>query len=200
MREMTACHECDLLLDCAPVANETGSAVCPRCGAELYRADPGSLERSLALTCAALILLVLANAFPFVGLNIHGQQIETTLFGTARQLWLNDMPLVAFLLMATVVVMPMIELGAMAWLLAPLHFKCRVPGFVPLFRALQWARPWAMVEVFILGVLVALVKLSHLAYVLPGTAIWCFGGLMLVLAALSVAFDPRTLWQMWEKS
>lgn len=55
-----------------------------------------------------------------------------------------------------------------------------------------------MVEVFILGVLMALVKLSHMADVLPGIAAWCFGGLMLLLAALSVVIEPRDLWRAWD--
>jgi paraquat-inducible protein A len=200
MKDLTACHECDLLLNDALVSTTKSGASCPRCAAELFRSDPDSLERSLALTCAALILLFLANSFPIVGLNIQGHQVETTLFGTVRQLWRDDMPLVALLLLATTVVMPLIEMLAMAWILVPLYFQRRPPGFVLLFRALQLAHPWAMVEVFILGVLVSLVKLSHLADVLPGPAIWCFGGLMLVLAALSTVLDHRTLWQSWERA
>ena len=198
MKELTACHECDLLLNSSFVTMQKSGASCPRCAAELFRVDSNSLERSLALTCAALILLFLANAFPIVGLNIQGHQVETTLFGTARQLWRDDMPIVALLLLATTVLIPLIEMLALAWVLLPLHFQRRPPGFIWLIRTLQLTHPWAMVEVFILGVLVSLVKLSHLADVLPGPAIWCFGGLMLVLAALSTVLDHRTLWQSWE--
>ena len=175
-----------------------GTVRCPRCGAVLYRVSRDALERSLALTCAALLLLLIGNLFPLVGLNIQGHHVETTVLGAARQLWRDDMPLIALVLLATTVLMPLIELGALVWLLLPLRSGRRPPGFIALFRALQLAHPWAMVEVFILGVLVSLVKLSHLADVLPGPAIWCFGALMLVLTALSSLFDSRALWQAWE--
>ncbi len=122
MKELTACHECDLLLNSSFVTMQKSGASCPRCAAELFRIDSNSLERSLALTCAALILLFLANAFPIVGLNIQGHQVETTLFGTARQLWRDDMPIVALLLLATTVLIPLIEMLALAWVLLPLHF------------------------------------------------------------------------------
>jgi len=194
----TACHECDLLLHELTPPITAGAVSCPRCGAVLYRVSHDALERTLALTCAALVLLLVGNLFPIVGLNIQGHHVETTVLGAARQLWRDDMPLVALVLLATTVLMPLIELSALAWLLLPLRSGRRPPGFVMIFRALQLAHPWAMVEVFILGVLVSLVKLSHLADVLPGPAIWCFGALMLVLTVLSSLLDHRALWQAWE--
>jgi paraquat-inducible protein A len=198
--ELTACHECDLLLREQGVAQIHNAATCPRCGAVLCRTDHQSMERSLALAFTALILLVIGNLYPIVGLNIQGQQIETTVFGAARQLWREDMPSIAMLLMATTVLIPLIELSVLVWLLLPLRLGMQPRGFVPLFKAFRLAHPWAMVEVFILGVLVALVKLSHLADVLPGTAIWCFGLLMLVLTALSTTLNPRVIWNSWEAS
>lgn len=197
---MMACPECDLLLRELVVPISSGAVSCPRCGAVLYRVSHDVLERTLALTCAALVLLLIGNLFPIVGLNIEGHHVETTVLGAARQLWRDDMSPIAVVLLATTVLMPLIELCALAWLLLHLRNGRRPPGFVVLFRALQLAHPWAMVEVFILGVLVSLVKLSHLADVLPGPAIWCFGALMLVLTALSSLLDHRALWQAWDKA
>jgi paraquat-inducible protein A len=83
----------------------------------------------------------------------------------------------------------------MIYLLVPLRF-CRLPyRFDVVFRLLQLARPWGMTEVLILGMLVALVKLAHIASVVPGTALWTFGVLMVLLAAASGAFDPREFWE-----
>ena len=194
---LTACHECDLLLRELPL-QPGGTASCPRCGAELYRSRPGCLERALALACAALVLLLFANAFPIVGLDLQGQRIETTVFGAAYRLWQDEMIPVALVLLATTVVVPFIELGALLWLMLPLHFGQRPPGFAMVFRTLRLAHPWAMIEVFILGILVSLVKLSHLAEVLIEPALGCFGALMLVLAALATQLDDYALWQAWE--
>jgi hypothetical protein len=82
--ELTACHECDLLLREPAIEQIQGASTCPRCAAVLSRADRDSLDKSLALACAALVLLLLANLFPIVGLNIQGQNVEATVFGAAR--------------------------------------------------------------------------------------------------------------------
>lgn len=200
---LSACPECDLLVRAttAQVARQF-SALCPRCGALLYRHSRHSrhsLENTLALACACLVLLVVANAFPVVGLNIQGQRIDTTVIGAAVKLWQNDMPAVSLLVLATTTVTPLLEMAGVIWLVLPLSFGRRPPAFAQVVRALQAARPWAMIEVFILGILVALVKLSHLADVLPGPAMWCFGALMLLLTTISAVFEPRDLWQAWER-
>lgn len=198
-KRLTACRECDLLV--GNVLSESGSytALCPRCGAHLYRHNGKSLEYTLALACAALVLLIAANAFPIVGLDIGGQRIETTMFGAAGRLWAEGSPTVSVLVLLTTTVVPLLELAAIIWMVLPLRFGRRPAGFPWLFRALKLAHPWAMVEVFILGVLVALVKLAHLAEVHPGAAAGCFGGLMLVLTTLTAIIEPKDLWQAWEE-
>ena len=84
---------------------------------------------------------------------------------------------------------------ALAWLLLPLRAGRRPPGFIGLCKAMQLAHPWAMVEVFMLGILVSLVKLSHLADVILGAAFWAMAALIVVLTLAGRAFDPRLLWQ-----
>ena len=195
---LIACHDCDLLLRAGGSADNAVDAYCPRCGALLYRERRNALEKALALTCAALILLLLANVFPIIGLEIQGQHTETTVLGAAVQLWRENMPVVSLLVASTTVLIPAVELVALLWLLLPLWRRRRPPAFGAVFRLLPPARPWAMVEVFILGVLVSLVKLESYADVLPGTAIWCFGALMLTLTWLTSLLDDRLLWRAWE--
>jgi len=195
---LTACHECDLLLQPVELSVPRSRAHCPRCGARLYSCYSDRLEKILALTLAALVLLLTANLYPVVGLNIQGNYTETTVLGAVRHLWQVGRETLGGLVLLTTVLMPAGELGAVLWLVMPLWRGRRPLGFAPVFRAFRLAHPWAMVEVFILGVLVSLVKLSHLADVLLGPAIWCFGGLMLLLAALASLLDAHTLWQAWE--
>lgn len=178
---------------------ERTSALCPRCGALLHRGG-GSLETILALACAALILLAIANAFPVVGLDIQGQRIDATVFGAARQLWREEMPAVALLVLTTTSLIPLLEIAALIWLTLPLLHGRRPRGFAQVFRALQAAHPWTMVEVFILGILVALVKLAHLADVVPGPAMLGFALLMPVLVTVSSLIEPYNLWQAWEEA
>jgi len=190
---LIACHECDLLQREAPLP-AGGVAHCGRCGAELYRSHPDSFERTLTLTLGAGVLFAIANAFPIIGLKLEGQVIQTTLFHTVRTLYDEDMKSVAALVFVTTMLMPALELFAMAYLLLPLKLG-RVPqGFALVFRMLQAVRPWGMVEVLMLGVLVSLVKLAHLAVVVPGIALWSFGALMILFAAIAAVFDSRELW------
>ena len=192
--KLIACHECDLLQ--REVHLPLGGIVrCGRCGAELYRSHPDSFERTLALTAGAILLFVIANSFPIIGLKLQGQVIQTTLFHTVQTLWNEDMKSVGILVFVTTMLMPAIELCALTYLLLPLKLG-RVPvHFAVVFRILQAVKPWGMVEVLMLGVLVSLVKLANLAGVVPGVALWSFGALMFVMAAIAAVFDPRDLWK-----
>ena len=69
-----------------------------------------------------------------------------------------------------------------------------------MFRLVQTVRPWGMVEVFMLGTLVSLAKLSHIAHVKPGIALWSFGVLMFMVAAAAASFDADDLWARVEAS
>ena len=190
---LIACHECDLVQREVPLPR-SGVARCGRCGATLYRSHPESIDRTLALTLGAVMLFVIANTFPIVGLQIQGQLIQTTLFHTARVLYDEDMKSVAGLVFVTSIAMPALELFALTYLLLPLRLGRVPPYFAIVFRMLQTVRPWGMVEVFMLGVLVSLVKLAHLAAIVAGAALWSIAALMLVMAAISTTFDARALW------
>ena len=198
--EVIACHECDLLLETVALTVVRSRAECPRCGARLYSYYGDRIEKILALTLAALVLLIAANCFPIVGLNIQGHYAETTLFDAVRLLWRDEREGMSALVLTTTVLMPALELSAVLWLVLPLWRGLRSPGFALVFRVFRLAQPWAMVEVFILGVLVSLIKLTHMADVLPGPAMGFFGGLMLLLTALGALLDPHALWHAWENA
>lgn len=188
-----ACHECDLIQREVRL-RPGGAALCARCGAVLYRNVPDGLDRTLAVTLAAAALFVLANVFPIVGLEASGQHTSATLLGTVMTLHEQDMTSVAALVFVTTFLAPAVHIGSVLYLLLPLKLG-RVPEGLPaVFRVVQAVRPWGMVEVFMLGTLVSLAKLSHLAAVKPGVALWSFGALMLLVAAGAASFDARALW------
>ena len=194
-RSLTACHECDLLQR-EPVLPPGGVACCRRCNAVLFRHTPDSIERGLAYTLGAAILFVVANLFPIVGLEIQGNLNATSLYGAVESIWKNDMEGVASLVFATTILIPAVEISLMLYVLLPLKFG-RLPGeLAAILRILQSVRPWSMTQVFILGVLVALVKLAHLAHVVPGISLWAFGGLILLLTAAVATFNTHELWNL----
>ena len=190
---LIACHECDLLQR-EIILPPGGVACCRRCGGVLYRNKPDSLDRTLALTLGAAVLFILANMFPVVGLDAQGTRISTTLFGTVRTLHDQNMTSVALLVFTTTILMPALDIGAMLYMLLPLRLGMVPKGLTAMYRLVHAVRPWGMVEVFMLGTLVALAKLSHIAAVLPGIALWSFGVLMFLVAAAAASFEPRDFW------
>ena len=189
---LIACHECDELQRLP--AGAVGSISCHRCGAHLHVIGPYDLSRPLALTLTALVLFVIANVYPMVMMEVQGTRITTTLLRAVHELWLKDVQLVSALVFVTVMVVPLVQIAAMLYVLVPLSFD-RVPPRVEFpLRLFQVARPWGMVEVFILGILVSLVKLAHMAHVVPGIALWAFAALVVVFAAIGSTFDPLRVW------
>ena len=194
-RALTACHECDLLQR-EPTLPPDGVACCRRCHAILFRQTPGSLERSLAYTLGAAILFIIANEFPIVGLDVQGIATATSLYGAVETIWKHDMEEVAALVFVTTILIPAMEMTLMLYVLLPLKFGHMPEGLAQILRVLQSVRPWSMTQVFILGVLVALVKLQHLAHVVPRIALWSFGGLILTLTAAIASFNTHELWNL----
>jgi paraquat-inducible protein A len=192
--ELIACPECDLLQRAAPVP-ANGVLHCCRCEAELSRNRPGGLERAMALSMGAVVLLAISNLYPIVGLSVSGTLVQTTLGGAVRMLFQSGMWPIAVLVLVTTIVMPIMQTACMLWILLPLRLGHKPWHATLVLRLCHQAQSWGMTEVLILGLLVALVKLSHIAAVVPGVALWSFGALMLVLAAANSAFDPHALWE-----
>lgn len=190
---LIACHECDLLQQRIALA-PGGRACCPRCGALLYSEPKGSLDHTFAWTLTTAVLLVLANAFPIVRLELQGQENSATLVGAALALWNQDMQPAAVLVLITLVVAPALELGALIYMVAPMRFGIIVPGFAQVFRLSRALGPWQMFDVFMLGIIVSVVKLGHLAKVAPGIGLWAFFGLMFASVATSVSSDAQSIW------
>jgi paraquat-inducible protein A len=200
---LIACPECDLLQrEIALPSGET--AACARCGLALYRGGGGAgshrLNRTIAFTLAALVLLVIANTLPIASLDLRGQHSQTTLLGAVHSLYAQDMKAVAVLVFITTLLAPAVELAAIGYMLIPLRLGRLPPQLSLAFRLTPAAHAWGLVDVFMLGVLVSLIKLGKLATVVPGIALWSFFGLILLLSAIGASYDPRAIWQHARKN
>lgn len=190
---LTKCHECDQTQRLPHIAPGE-SALCARCGTTLHRHRSNSLERSLALTLAGLILFVTANSFPFLSFEMQGQTTETTLMSGAFDLYNQGRWELAAVVLFTSIVAPGAQLLLLTVVLGALRFDRLPPGFAYLFRLVTQLAPWGMMDVFLLGLLVAVVKLSGLATIIPGTSLFAFVVLIFVLAAAQSALDPELVW------
>jgi len=192
--DLIACKYCDKLHRKVALPRRA-VARCGRCNAILYQYTDGRVDKLLAIALTALITYLIANYFPIVELETQGITTQTTLIGAIDQLWIDGRWLIALLVLCSALLFPLCEMLALLYLLIPLQFKRRPRHFDAVLRALLAIRPWGMIEVFMLGVLVTLVKLSSVARLIPEPALFAFGGLTL-LVALMLSFDPHTLWDV----
>ncbi len=191
---LIACPDCDLLQR-IPLLPPGGKARCPRCGKVVAAHKPCSLERTLALTVTAAIAFIVANMMPLMGLSAVGRTASTTIIGGVQEMWAQGERITALLVGFCVVLAPAVQIGFM---LAVLLAARRFPAPSWAGTLLRWAeihRPWAMVEVMMLGILVALVKIAELAAVIPGIGMFAVGALIFLLAAMTVTFDPEEVWE-----
>jgi len=194
---LMACHDCDLLHR-IPAVPEGMTASCCRCGAALAKPKRDSVERSLALAFAGLVLFLLANSFPFLGFKVQGQVRETLLLTGIRQLYMQEMQGVAVLVLITTVLAPLAQLLSLLYILLPLKLNRQAPGMFHVFRWLRSIEPWSMMEVFMVGILVSVVKLAKMAQIIPGIAAFCFMALIFVMAACMASLDSHEIWDRWE--
>jgi paraquat-inducible protein A len=194
---LVACPSCDLMQRLPELAPGE-SARCPRCDRELWRRRPDSLNRTLALSVAAAILYVVANSVPMLGLTVAGREAFTTVVGGAEQLWRDGQEIVALLVLLAAVIAPALQIVFMLGIVLGARRE-RVPRWVgTLLRHHPATRTWSMIEVMLLGVMVALIKIAELATVIPGLALFALGALVFVLAATQASFDPRQAWDRVE--
>ncbi|MCP3705672.1 PqiA/YebS family transporter subunit [Paraburkholderia sp. CNPSo 3274] len=193
-QRLIACHECDLLFR-KPSRVKGRRAACSRCGAGMT-ALPGSgwpLDWICAVTLAALIVFCIAQSFPVIELRANGMTSEATLFGAVRSLWSGNMRVVAIMVFCSAVLFPLIELLSLLYVLVPLRLGKLPPQFNAMVRLVQLVRPWGMIEVFMLGVLVTIVKMVSIAEVIPGPGLFATGALTVMLGVVA-SFDPSRLW------
>ena len=194
---LIACPHCDLLQRLPDLAPGT-SARCPRCEKELWRRIEDSLDRTLALTLAAAVLYVVANSVPMLSISAVGHGASTTVFGGAMHLWEDGPRVVGVLVLFTAIVAPALQIAIMLAIVLAARRR-RAPRWVgTLLRHHPTTRTWSMIEVMLLGVLVALIKIADYATVIPGVALFTLGALVFLLAGIQAGFDPREVWERIE--
>jgi paraquat-inducible protein A len=194
---LLACPDCDLLQR-LPELEAGASARCPRCDRELWRPRDHVRHRVLPLTLAAAVLYVVANTSPMLGLSAVGHVASTTVLGGAEQLWRDGRQIVAGLVLLTAIIAPALQIGFLLAIELGAR-RARPPRWVgTLLRYHPTTRTWSMIEVMMLGVLVALIKIAELATVIPGLAMYALGALVFLLAWMQASFDPREIWERVE--
>ena len=192
--ERIACIECDLLVQVGELG-EGQRAECPRCGNHLTAPAADGLTRTFAFALAACVLLVLANSFPFLSLKAKGLEQVMTLPRTAVQLYSDGYATLAVLVLGPIVGIPALMLATLMALIVPIRRRVSAPWLVPAGRLLFFLTPWAMVEVFVIGVLVSLVKIGAMATVVLGISFWAYVGFAVCFTASLSSLDRLQMWR-----
>ena len=174
---------------------------CPRCDAPLHTRKPDSLNRATALALAALILYVPANVLPVMSVVMFGKGAPSTIFGGIVEfVESGDYPLAALIFFASIAV-PVLKLFCLGLLIVSVRFRWRwgPRDRTVLYRVVEQIGRWSMIDIFVISILVALVKLGNIATIEPGLGATAFASVVVVTIFAAGNFDPRLIWDALEE-
>jgi len=193
MNSFLACEHCDSLYRRCPLARGE-KAICARCGDRLYGSPFESLERTLALNLAALVLFVVANAMPFMHVSLEGQAQSNLIYSGVVDLYDFGFAPLASLIFFTTMLAPLVKILATLYAVSSALAGWRLPGVAVAMRAAEILSTWSMLEVYLLAVFVAVVKLSMMATVDLRIGSYAFFGLILVSTWANSVLESDAVW------
>ncbi len=152
------------------------------------------MDRAVALAVAALILFLVANLFPILTFELEGRSQSASLLSGSQALWDGGYEGLAALVFFVLFLAPLIEVVGTLYVVVPLAVGRCAAQAGPVFRLVSRLRRWAMAEVFLLGLIVAYVKLSDLATIEPGPSLAALVGFILVQIWGDAALSPFEVW------
>ena len=197
MNNLIACHGCDLLVDVGEIENDS-RAECPRCGHFLTRYQQDAMSRVLAYSLSAIVMLLLANLFSFLSFSSSGLESVMTLGSTPGALLEFDMPLLAAMVAAFIIYIPAVILALLVSISVPLLLGRYAFWLKLAARGVFSLKSWAMVEVFIIGVIVSLVKIAAMAKVELGISFWAYVAFSIFYLLAVTSLDRFQCWNMIE--
>ena len=196
---LLSCHSCNLLSKMSG-PHDHAHALCPRCGAPLHQRKTNSLTRTWALVIAAFIFYIPANVLPITVVTSLGKtQADTIMSGVIYFMMTGMWPIALVIFIASVAV-PLLKLFVIAFLLISVQRKSRwrPEDRTRLYRIAEAVGRWSMVDIFVVTILVALVKLGGLASIDAGPAAVYFAAVVVVTMFAAMSFDPRLIWDVME--
>jgi paraquat-inducible protein A len=197
---LRACHACGLVSQTADAAR--ADTACPRCGAWLHPRKPNSVARTWALLIAAYILYIPANFLPVMETgSLFGAQQDTIMSGVVYLWESGSWPLAMLVFLASIVV-PLAKLVTLTLLVASVQLRC---DWLPrertrLFRMIEFIGRWSMLDIYVVTILAALVRLQTLATIKAGPGAIAFGAVVVLTMFASMMFDPRLIWDKAERN
>ena len=193
---LVACKICGLVQRVGALAPEA-QAVCPRCGAVVVEHKVDTLGRTAAFSLAALMFYLPANIYPILQMELYGAHSENTVLDGCVSLFQHGQRLVAVIVFLASLLIPFLKLLGLFYLVITTRFASRRRRLERtwIYRLIDVIGPWAMLDVFLLAILVALVKLGELATVRPGPGLFAFAAVVVLTILATTSFDPAQIWE-----
>ncbi len=172
-RTVTACPSCDLLLT-DTTARENHAALCPRCHELLHRDKHNSIVKTFSLSLTALLLYIPALFLPLLTMGILGTESTASIIYAIYNLFVQQQFFVGLVVLLTAVIFPfftLFSLCAVSFGLLTDHKKKWMPW---MFRHYNHLREWAMTDVFLVGILITIINMSHSAEIDLNLGFFCF--------------------------
>lgn len=196
---LIACQHCDALVK-LPVIAPGEKALCPRCGSKLFSRKKNTVNRTLAIAFAGIVLFLPAILLPIIGVGAAGQYSEASLIQCIATMINDGYPIIAMCVFMFTITIPIIRLVSAFYVALSLKFKRIRPGLLVFFRSYHLLDSWAMVHVFFLGVVVSIYKLDDMADVSVGTGLISFIALLFCSTLVSITLDHHYAWEQMEKA
>jgi paraquat-inducible protein A len=188
------CEHCDCVYEKVVLAKHQKTN-CVRCGGVLQRFNGLTVEQRLALTFTAAVLWLFANFYPVMSISMKGLKNSATLWDSVLALSQGPITFIAMVAAIAIIIAPAFQLVLLTWVLSFALGGQRAPGFKVCMRWLETLRPWSMLEVCLLGAMVAVFKLAGLLDVLPGIGLFALAALSLMMIRIA-GRDIRDLWDI----
>ncbi len=187
------CHECGHLHE-HDISQLYSKVRCAHCEAILHDHSSRWLEKTLALTVAAVIFFIASNVFPFLFVELGGVSYQTNLLSGVTAMLVREQYLLGTLILSTIVIFPLLEILSLAYLSFTYALRKKMPGQKFVLALLTTLRPWSMLEIFLLSIVIALVKMNDFFTLAPGAALFSFFALVFCMIGANRCLNKRELW------
>ena len=191
----TACPTCDRPLKLSH-PDPTTAIRCYRCGRVTSVVAKGSLERTLALALAALVLYFPSNLLPIMHITSLGRDSADTVMSGVLALVDVGMYPIAFVLFLFSIVIPLFKILALILLVLRVRLAKRRRERTKLFHIIEFIGKWSVLDIYVLTLLVALLHFGQVIEAVPGWGALAFAGVVVLTIIASEGFDPRLIWLM----
>lgn len=197
---LVSCHDCHLLSRWQQLPSGQ-AAFCPRCGAAQHLRKPNSIMRSWALLIAAFIVYIPANLLPITVTTSLGHTHSDTIMSGVIYFLLHGSPEIALVIFVASIFIPLVKLIILAFLLISVQRKSgwRPRDRTQLYQIIHAIGRWSMVDIYVVTILVALVKLGVFVNIDAGPAALYFASVVVISMFAAESFDPRLIWDALEE-